>query len=333
MNSLKTAQHVVVLAALIAAAAVVLPRGYAAARILAAQDDPGELAERALDSRFDATVAAREIDSALDRGDPELASSFVALAKDRQIALDPALLARVEAATAAAQSATATAKSFVRGMVTGVPDSSATLAGTAFGDLFVFGDVRDAVREGWHASRGEDVDRVVLGLSLAGIAITAGTYATFGAAAPARLGLTLLKAAEKTGELGARLVRLLRFERTAEVVRVAGDLGRVEARAGARAAVETLKVVEEPKDMERAARLAAKEGGKTRAIIKLLGRGAIMLGSAAFELASWLFWAVINLLGLCAVLKRSTERATLRFIRWRKLRRARTPAVAAAVAG
>lgn len=308
---------------------MVLPRGYAATRMLAAQDDPAELAERALDGRFDAAAAAREINTALDEGDPDLASSFVALARDRQVALDPALLAKVDAAVEASRSAASRAKNFVRGMITGVPEDAATFAGTAVGDLFVFGDVRDAVREGWHASRGEEVDKVVLGLSLAGIAITAGTYATFGAAAPARLGLTLLKATEKTGEMGARLARLLRFERTAEVVRVAGDLGRIEASAGAQAAVETLKLVEEPKDVERAARLAAKEGGKTRAVMKLLGRGAIMLSTAAFELASWVFWAVINLLGLCAMLKRATERATLRYIRWRKRRRSKAAAVGA----
>jgi hypothetical protein len=192
--------------------------------------------------------------------------------------------------------------------------------------------VRDAVREGWHAGRGAQVDKAVLGLSLAGIAITAGTYATLGAGAPARVGLSLLKAAERTGEFGGRLARLLRFGRSADVVRVAGDLGRIEARAGARAAIETLKLVEGPKDVERAAKLAAKQGSKTRAVVKLLGRGGLMLGSTAFELASWLFWALLNLLGLCAALKRASERATLRIIRWRKARRARRAARPAAAA-
>ena len=46
------------------------------------------------------------------------------------------------------------------------------------GDLFVFGDVRDVVREGWNGLRGEEVDKVVLGLAGTGIAVTAGLYAT-----------------------------------------------------------------------------------------------------------------------------------------------------------
>ncbi len=331
MRSLKIATWVLALTAAAAVTMLVLPRGYAAGRVLAASDDPAELSERRLDGRFDAAVATREIEAALAAGDADLAASFVALAHDRGIALDGALLAKVDAATAAARSVRSRAVSFARGLVTGVPDDGAGLAGTAVGDLFVFGDVRDAVREGWHASRGEEVDKAVLGLSLAGIAITAGTYATLGAGAPARAGVTLLKAAAKTEELGSRLARLLRFERTAEVAHVAGDLGRVQAKAGTRAAIEGLKIAEAPKDVERVAQLAAKEGGKTRAVIKLLGRGAILLGSAAFELTSWVFWALLNLLGLCAALKRAAERATLSAIRRRKARRARAAAALAAV--
>ena len=55
------------------------------------------------------------------------------------------------------------------------------LAGTALGDLFVFGDIRDAVREGARLATGGAADELVLGLACAGLAITAGTYATLGA--------------------------------------------------------------------------------------------------------------------------------------------------------
>jgi hypothetical protein len=329
MKKLKTAVWSLGFVGVVAVSLVVLPHGYAAWRVLSASDDPAELSERRLDGHFDARVAAREINAALDAGDADLAASFVALARDRGVALDPALIARVDAATGAAASSRRGAMSFARGLVTGVPEDAASLAGTAVGDLFVFGDVRDAARESWHAARGEETDKVVLGLSLAGIAITAGTYATLGAAAPARLGVTLLKGAAKTEELGGRLARLVRFERTAEVVQVAGDLGRVQTKAGTRAAIEGLKLAEGPKDVERVAQLAAKEGGKTRAVIKLLGRGAVMLGAAAFELTSWVFWALINLLGLVVALKRWTERATLNSIRRSKARRARAMAAQA----
>ena len=79
---------------------------------------------------------------------------------------------------------------------------SSSLAGTALGDLFVFGDIRDAVREGSRYAHGETYDELVLGLACVGIALTAGTYASFGAATPARVGLSVVKAARKTGKLG-----------------------------------------------------------------------------------------------------------------------------------
>ena len=46
-------------------------------------DDPSAIANRALADKFDATVAVREIEAALDANDADLAQSFVDLADDR----------------------------------------------------------------------------------------------------------------------------------------------------------------------------------------------------------------------------------------------------------
>ena len=81
--------------------------------------------------------------------------------------------------------------------------------------------------------------------------------------------------------------------------------------------------------MSRLARLSAAKGGKTRAIIKLLGRGAIMLAVSALDLATWVLWAALMLFGFASSCKTATERATLRYIRWRKARRVRATALRA----
>ena len=86
------------------------------------------------------------------------------------------------AAVDAANSTAAHVESFARGLVTGEPENMVGLAGTALGDLFVFGDIRDAVREGTRYVSGQPADELVLGLSVVGLAITAGTYASVGAA-------------------------------------------------------------------------------------------------------------------------------------------------------
>ncbi len=229
----------------------------------------------------------------------------------------------MESAKEAAASAASTAKSFARGLVFGETDSIAAFGGTALGDLFVFGDLRDATRQGIQFARGEAVDKAVLSLSLAGIALTAGTYVSLGAMAPARVGLSVIKAGAKTGRIGARFLRAARLERVENLVRAAGDVGRVQRKAGSRAAIEGLKLAEQPKDLSRLAQLAAAKGGKTRAVLKLLGRGAIALTTGLFDLALWVFWAIANLLGFCVTLKRTAERITLWAIRRRRRKRER----------
>jgi hypothetical protein len=308
---------------LAAAGAISLPGGVDATRSVLAADDPVQLAELALDKQFNAAVAAREIDEAIAVGDLELARSFLELAAERDVTIAPALREKVEAAERHAAAPSSKAASFARGFITGKPEDVASAAGMLTGDLFVFGDVRDFVREGWRGLRGEEVDLLVAGLAGTGIAVTAGMYASGGLAAPARAGLSVVKAARRGGHLGAPLVRLLKMEKREGLVQFASHLGTVQSRVGMRGALDTLKVAEHPKDMAKLATLAAAKGGKTRAIVKVLGRGAILLGTSMFTLASWMFWALFNLLALCAAAKRTAERMTLRHCERRRIARLR----------
>jgi hypothetical protein len=339
--------------------AYVGPRGVEADALLAAENDPVALADRALHRSFDAALATREIETALSAGDADLASSFVELAQARQVALDPGLTARVAAAVADAETVSHAADSFARGLLSGEPDDMVGLAGTALGDLFVVGDIRDAVREGVRYAKGEPVDEIVLGLACVGLAITAGTYATLGAGTPARVGLSVAKAARKTGRLSADMAQWLgrslrgavdwgrlksaisgaslaepavavraareavKFERVGGLMRAARNVGEIQAKAGSRAALDALKIAESPRELARVARLAEKSGGKTRAILKTVGRGAIALSAALIDLGVWIVGALVTLLGFFASLKSVTERLTVRAIRRGKWRRER----------
>lgn len=320
---------------LAAAAAYTVPR---TADAVSGLDDPARIAGRALDGTFDAVIAQREIEAALAAQDSELAQSVIDLARARHITIDPALAEKVAAATAEAATMRYRAKSFTRGLVTGEPQDMASLAGTTLGDLFVFGDIRDALREGTRYVRGEQVDQLVLGLAATGIAITAGTYATFGAATPARAGLTLVKAARKTGRLGAefteslgRMVRQTslpaparaKVERAGGLLHLVRDVGRVDKAAGGRAALDALKIAKEPRDITRIAKLAEKEGSRTRAILKVAGHSAIMLAAFAFDASLWLLGALFTVLGFVSALKSAAERTALRIFRRRRERRMR----------
>ncbi len=308
----------VLLAALAGAAPWLVPVAKESARLVAARDDPAALADLGLRD-FSAADAAAAIEAALSADDVALTASYVALADARGLALAPELRARVAAADAPSAQALRTARDFGAGFVSGQPEGMAGLAGALAGDLMVWGDIRDASREGWKLARGEDADEVILGLSAVGLALTAGTYATGGAGLPVRAGITLVKVAGRTGRLSAALARSLgravresvdlpalrrlaahpgavdaaalkgvvRADHLAGLVRMLDDVAVVEAKAGARAALEGLKVAEGGRDLARVARLAEAKGGQTLAILKTLGRGAIVVGGALLKLVWW----------------------------------------------
>jgi hypothetical protein len=352
---------VVGMAASVAVGAALWPHASDAYAVLAAQDDPAELSGFRLNSalRNNPGVIHENIEAALAANDADLASSFVELAREKNIAVGDELSKRVNDAVTEENSTSAFAKRFATGLVTGNADDVASLSGTVAGDLFVFGDVRDVVREGKHLAMGEDTDHLILGLATAGLAVTAATYASVGGAAPLRAGLSLVKDARKVGRIGEGLTKwagrsarevidtpllqhavatgsvmrpgqtmtaikaAFRAEKAGALVRLAKDVGRVGEKAGTRAALDTLRISEGPKDVARAARLAESKGGQTRAILKLLGRGALLLAAGAFNLSLWLFGALFALFGFLSSIKATTERATYAWLHRKKARRLR----------
>ena len=359
MNRVWLSLAVAGMAASAAVGAVIWPHARDAGIVLAAQDDPAALVDFRINStlRRNPALISENIEAALTAGDADLAASFVALARERNIPLADDLTKRVDGAVAEQATTTHFAKGFATGLVTGNAEDVASLSGTVAGDLFVFGDVRDAVREGKHLAMGEDTDRLVLGLAAAGLAVTAATYLSVGSAGPLRAGLTLVKDTRKAGRLSEGLIEwagrstrdvvdgevleqavasgsvlrpaetanairaAFRADRAGALVRLAKDVGRVGEAAGLRAARDTLKVAENPQEIARAAQIAEAKGGQTRAIIKLLGRGALLLAVGTFNLSMWLFGALLTLFGFLSSIKATTERATASWLRRSKARR------------
>ena len=345
------------------------PHARDAVAILAAQDDPAEISDIQLNSvlRNNRTVVTENIETALAANDADLADSFVGLARAKNISLDDELLRRVSDAVAEQNSSTHFVERFATGLAIGTADDVASLSGTVAGDLFVFGDIRDVVREGKHLVMGEDADRLVLGLATAGLAVTAATYVSVGGVAPVRAGLTLVKDARKVGRLGEGLTEwagrsardivdapvlenavvsgsvtrpgetisaiqaAFHAEKAGGLVRLAKDVGRVSEKAGMRGGLDTLRISEGPEDVARAARLAESKGGQTRAILKVLGRGALLLAAGAFNLTLWLFGALLALFGFLSSINATTERLTMSWLLRKKARQMRRQLAAAAL--
>lgn len=344
-----------------AAFAAIWPHARDAGTLLLAQDDPVALSDMQIASalRNNPSAIGQNVDDALKADDAELAKSFTDLANDKGAPVSADVATKVDAAVAEENSTSTTARRFAKGLFTGEADDIASLSGTVTGDLFVFGDIRDVIREGKRLVMGEDADRLVLGLATVGLAVTAATYVSVGGAVPVRAGLTMVKDARKVGRLGAGLTEwagrsargvvdapmlqnavatasiahprqtisavkaAFKAEKAGALVRLAKDTGRVAEKAGTKGALDVLRIADGPADVARAAKLAEKKGSQTRAIIKVLGRGALLLAAGAFNLAWWVFAACLALLGFLASIKSTTERLTHSYLQRKKLKRAR----------
>jgi len=304
------------LALLAGSAAYLVPRAGHALALRLAADDPAKLADLRLRASFDAETAAREIEAALKADDIELAESFIALADGRGVALAQELRARVAAAQSAREQIRRIATRFGKGFLTGSAENIEGIAGAAAGDLLVYGDVRDLVREGTRWVKGQEVDPLMAGLATVGLAVTAGTYFASGTAAPARAGVSLFKAARRTGKIGASLAadvtRIARSGNGVRAVNAFADLGKIEGKAGARAAIEGMRHADDVADLAKVGKLAERNGSTTIAILKTLGRGALALGAGAVTGALWVLGATANIFLLVIAL--STVFAA--FARW-----------------
>ncbi|QFR35026.1 hypothetical protein GBB76_05225 [Ancylobacter sp. TS-1] len=282
----------------------VVPAGREALALVMARDDAARIADLQLDKVLTPARADAEIDAALAEGDGELAASFIALAEARGIPVSADRRARVALANAPGVKFARGAGHFGQGFLTGEGEDLAGLAGAAASDLTVWGDVRDLGREALHWARGEPVDRLMVDLAGAGIAVTGATYAAFGAPLTLRAGLSVLKGARRAGAVGGRfagdVAAALRGGRRAEVATLVADLGAAGSKAGTRATFAGLRHVDDAAGAARLRGLAQAKGGQTLAIVKTLGRGALFVTEAMVRLGVWILAAVANLFGLVA---------------------------------
>ncbi|WP_147283724.1 hypothetical protein [Bosea caraganae] len=306
------------------------PNGWQSWQLRAAADDPAALSQIRLREVATPERIAAEIDLALAEADTELADSFVGLAQERGIVVAPEQSQRL--ATLKDEALSRAVQDFGYGFFMGERVSGAGFAGALTGDVIGFGDLRDLAHEGQKLVRGEAIDNTILALAGAGLVLSAATWVSLGGGLPARGGLSIVKSASKAGKLspaltaglartaasaidrpalkaslaaaakldlaGARMAsaNLIRPAAMKSFAALGQDTGTLYAKTGQRGLRQVLNVAEDAGDIGKAAKLSSTAGSKTRAILKLLGRSALVLGGLSLTAASWLLalvgWAL-----------------------------------------
>ena len=281
--------------------------------------------------RQDASTAQinARITAALDRDDIETADMYADVARYMNRPLSPEVDKRLAAAHSTMAAATRNTKEFAKGFVTGGGTSTAGLAGAVTSDFTVVGDVRDIGIEGKKMVAGQDYSKLVLGLSIVGLAATVATVATGGGGAVTKAGVSVLKAAKKTGTLTAdfarRLTRIVedavdfrevgriakttdlgdlratehafsdfsRTVKTGEIVPVFRRIGTIGENAGPAETVRLMRYVHSERDLDDVAKMSGKLGKKTRGVIAITGKTALRAFKTSLNIFEFLIENII----------------------------------------
>lgn len=163
--------------------------------------DPFSIAEFRL-KRLSTSVLISEIEQAVEQEDYSEAQSLVRLGQKfgHQIP-DEVVTKSQEAVTGMLWR---NSRDFFNGAVNGDVNTAGNIAGSLAADYFVVGDLRDVVTEGTKYTRGDDYDKLTLGLATFGLmTIPPGS-------GPLDSGASILKTANKTRKLGSRMIATLR---------------------------------------------------------------------------------------------------------------------------
>jgi hypothetical protein len=306
-----------------------LPQGLAAAQFLTGPRDEAASADYLLTHKTadDYTAAAEQ---ALATQDEDLAAAIAQLAAARNVALPADLTSRIEAAEDAA--AARTGADAWNGFLSGDAPNEAALAGAVAADLTGVGDVRDLYTQATRYLSGEEIDPLIIGLATVGLGLTAATVATLGAAAPEKAGVSTLKALKRAGRLSPLLVRevgvvaanaldgpalklvgtslarldlvaaraasgrVLKAEAMTTLKGLGTDVATIGGNAGYRTTVAALGSATSAKEMGVIARLSARFGTATRAVM-VLGGGALTFASMMTTAVVWSLWLVLWIAG------------------------------------
>jgi len=329
MLSIRSVSRALIATALAASGLVIIPAALPATRLLLAPAPEDDVADYRL-AQLEPQTYHTAVRQALDRDDPDLAASLVALAETRQVPLPSPLRDQVTAAQSF--SAGRTWRETWKGLSGGEASSPEALAGAVAADLTGITDARDLLREGGAYLDGQPYDALTLGLATAGLAATGAVVVSFGTASPVRAGLTAIKIADKAnalkppmrralttlasdvldrpalqetftllkgGQLQAARQALGRSVRAAPVrtlQTLASDIGTVASARGYRAAYDVLKLAESPRDVGRLRALATRFGPGFRGAAALLGTGMLTLSGLMVSLVGWLVAAGLWLL-------------------------------------
>lgn len=224
-------------------------------------------------------------------------------------------------------------KDFSSGFVSGESDSVVSISGSILSDLTVVGDVRDLTNEGTKLVKGEPYDDIVLGVAAVGVVLSASQVLSVGSSTPLKVGASVVKVAKKTGKLSKSFLKFIssKLTKTVDVKllkkvdfsniskmesslgavaknlnfthleKLFGDINIINKNTSVVDTVSLMKYVDKEKDLNKMVKLSKKYKGNTKAVLKVLGKGALRGGTKVIKYTA-MFIAQVVMLILSAIM-------------------------------
>ncbi len=227
-------------------------------------------------------------------------------------------------------------KHFGTGFLSGQSEDMAGLSGSIVSDMTLYGDLRDLSVEGSKFVQNEPYDKVIFGMAVIGVGLTASQFFTLGSTTPAKMGASIVKVAKKTGKLSkpfvdivsTKLAKAINFDRLKKIDYTSMDsvkkgtkyisksldmpfirkafknIDSVKKNTGSYAdTISLLKYIDKPKDLQRMANVSKKYKTNTKAIFKVLGKGTIKgLAKGGAKIIKWTSMLVAQVISFAIAL-------------------------------
>lgn len=271
------------------------------------------------------SLVNQKILDALERDDIADADLYAEIAKFMNYRLPPETQTKIDEAHTLSATVVRNTWEFGEGFATGEGDTNAGIAGAVSSDLTVVGDVRDIAAEGGKMVAGLEYNELVLGLSVVGLGVTAATIATGGGGIVVKAGVSLFKAAKRTGKLtkefAESLTRLTsdavnmpllrqtlrstdltdlaktqrvfsdygRNVRAARLMPVLSRMSEINNAVGPAETIRLLKYVKTTENLDDVGAMTKRFGVRSRGIMELTGKTALRSFKTGFKVIDWMW--------------------------------------------
>lgn len=241
--------------------------------------------------------------------------------------LSPLTISQIEAHSGTIETSWRNIKAFTSGFVNGEATNGVELSGSIASDLTLYGDIRDAKKEGSLYLDDQPYDAFILNISLVGIGLSASQLLSAGVSTPLKVGASVIKAAKKSGKLTKPFSKILsdklsktvdtkmlktldthslfKLEETTNTIAKSvdikpmetlfNDISMIKQNTSLTDTIELMKYVDTPKVLKHIGKISSQYKANTKGVMKVLGKNALRAGKSVIK---WSMSFIYKFVGL-----------------------------------